>query len=304
MSSHFSSIPEQPELILYAQHGWADTQRRIAALATQLAPLNTKIVAPNLGFIRTWFWIDPLIQQVEAMAAANWQQYPSVPVRIIGHSMGGLIWLEVLHRHPEWWAQVESIVLVASPVGGSDLGRLIDPWGWGLGIARDLSTNRRGIAVAIAAHIPTLVIAGNTDGGSDGTVIVGATQFRHAQFVELPGISHPALKDHPQVAAAILEFWAQDQAPQPVPSSFEAPLIQRLQAVTGITDAHPRDLTKAKPWLQFENGMTLRTWTNIWGARHVFLASRSSECLYGGFVGWQHIAQLRQVLQAIARDYA
>ena len=299
-----ASIPEQLELILYAQHGWADTHRRIAGLAECIAPPNTKIVAPNLGLIKTWFWIDPLIQTVEAVAIANWQQHPGVPIRIVGHSMGGLIWLEVLHRHPEWWYQVDSIVLVGSPVGGSDLGHIFDPWGWGIGIARDLGKNRRVIAEAISAHIPTLVIAGNTDGGSDGTVILGATQFRYTYFVELPGISHPALRDHPQVEAAILEFWATDKRPQPPPSGLESTIIQRLQTVSGITDAHPRDFLKTEPWLQFEDGLTLRTWRNILGIHHVFLGSSAGECLYSGFVGWRHTADLHQALDTIRRDYA
>jgi hypothetical protein len=184
------------------------------------------------------------------------------------------------------------------------LGRIFDPFEWGIGVARDLGKNRRGMAEEIAAQIPTLVIAGNTDGGSDGTVILGATQFRYAHFVELPGVSHPDLRDHPQVATAILEFWASQKVPPPPPSGLAAILIQRLQAVPGMTDAHPRDCSKATLWLQFERGMSLRTWCNSLGIHHVFLISGEGKCIYSGFVGWRHTAHLRQTLASIERDYA
>lgn len=304
MSTDVSRACEHPDCILYAQHGWADDYRRIAALAELIAPPNTKVVTPNLGYLNTWFWIEPLIQRVDDLATANWHRFSDVPMRVVGHSMGGLIWLEVLHRHPEWWSQVDSIVLVASPVGGSDLGRIFDPFDWGIGVARDLGKNRRGMAEAIAAQIPTLVIAGNTDGGSDGTVILGATQFRYAHFVELPGVSHPALRNHPRVAAAILEFWSSQKAPQLPQSGLTATLIQRLQAVPGMTDAHPRDALKATPCLQFDHGLTLRTWRNGFGVHHVFLVSGEGQCIYSGFVGWRQTTHLHQTLASIQRDYA
>ncbi|MEO0377730.1 MAG: alpha/beta hydrolase, partial [Cyanobacteria bacterium P01_A01_bin.17] len=144
-------LQESPQNIIYAQHGWADDHRHMEYLATQLAAPTSKIVAPNLGYWRTWLRIAPLIDRVDAIATQTHAQHPHAPMRIIGHSMGGLIWLEVLHRHPEWWPQVESLVLVGSPVGGADLARMIDPFGWGIGVARDLGKSRRGIGVAIAS---------------------------------------------------------------------------------------------------------------------------------------------------------
>lgn len=288
-----------PDFVLYAQHGWADSSQAIAGLAQSVATPNTIIITPSLGYIKTWLRIEPLIEHVEQVAIDTLATYPDTPMRIIGHSMGGLIWLEVLNRHPEWWPQVHSLVLVASPVGGSDLGRIFDPLQLGLGIARDLGKNRRAIAETIAAVIPTLAIAGNSDRGSDGTIPVESTKFRHAKFVCVYGLAHAVMKNHPAVAAAIRDFWGESLEE----SEVGADLIQRLRSVAGMTDAHHRDFDSAKIEMTFEDGTTLRTWKNLFGVDHVFVGSPRGECLYGGFVGWIHSDSLRQVLDEIQQEY-
>ncbi|MBD2094896.1 alpha/beta hydrolase [Trichocoleus sp. FACHB-591] len=292
-------MSETPDFILYAQHGWADSSREITALAQSIASSNTKVVTPNLGFVKTWLRIEPLIEHVEQVAIDMLATYPETPIRIIGHSMGGLIWLEVLNRHPEWWSQVDSLVLVASPVGGSDLGRIVDPLQFGLGIARDLGKNRRTIAETIAAVIPTLTIAGDYDGGSDGTIPVESSKFRHAKFVCIYGLPHATLKNHPAVAAAIRDFWGESTEE----SELSGHLIQRLRLVAGMTDAHRRDFERSQTLFTFEDGTTMRTWKNPFGVDHVFVASPRGQCLYGGFVGWLHADDLRQALEEIQREY-
>lgn len=287
-----------PQLVLFAQHGWADTHRAIARLAHSLAGSDTLVIAPDLGYLNTWLRIDPLIQQVEQIASQTIAQYPETPMRIIGHSMGGLIWLETLHRHPEWWPQVAALTLVASPIGGADLARMIDPLGWGIGIARDLGQNRRPIAEAIAAQIPTLIIAGDSDHGSDGTVPVTATQVAGAQHVILPGLAHATLKDHPAVGEIIQQFW-QQPASRTMPADPAYSVIRYLQAVPGMTDTHPRDFARSRPCLQFPNGLTVRTWKHPLGAELVFLANPSGQCLYSGFVGWPDRSHLHQALQRL-----
>ncbi len=296
-------LQDKPQYIIYAQHGWADDHRHMEYLAQQVAEPNTQVVAPNLGYWRTWLRIAPLIEKVDEIATSNIAQHPHTPMRIIGHSMGGLIWLEVLHRHPEWWPQVESLVLVGSPVGGADLARMIDPFGWGIGIARDLGRSRREIGVVIASQIPTLVIRGNVDGGSDGTITNCSTQLHHAAVVELPGLSHPALRHHIQVSDTIREFWRDPTPFQCDTCEITAQLIQRLQTIEGMTDAHQRDFYRAKVWLKLPNGITLRTWNNPLGIPHVFVGSPQGQYLYGGFVGWLHIKEFWQTLTAIEQDY-
>ncbi len=196
-----------PKFILYVQHGWADNHHGISRLAQALTTDEELAIAPDLGWLETWIRIEPLIFKVEQIAIANLSDYPHTPMRIIGHSLGGLIWLEVLNRHRSWWSNIHSLVLIGSPVGGSHLAKMIDPWGIGIGIARDLGINRRAIAEAIALSIPTLAIAGDTGGNSDGTVRIDSTQFGHTKFQCLTGIGHAKLKNHPEVGQVIQKFW-------------------------------------------------------------------------------------------------
>jgi hypothetical protein len=287
-----------PDFFLFVQHGWADDQRAMVALAEQLVSNPAAIVAPNLGYIQTWIRIAPLIQQVDTIATAYLRDYPDVPLRIIGHSMGGLIWLEVLHRHPDWWPRVHSLVLVGSPVGGADLGRIIDPLKVGLGIATDLGIDRKSIAEQIAAAIPTLVIAGDIDQGSDGTVTLACTRFDQAHFICLPE-SHPALRNHPSVAAVIRDFWADFSICETIAID---PIIQRLRAVPGMTDGHLRNFSQAKIAFHLKTGNTIRLWQSPFGVDHVYVASPDGACLYAGFVGWVHSSDLKRALYQIQQD--
>lgn len=68
--------------------------------------------------------MEPLIPTLEQYAAELLAEHPDVPVDSIGHSMGGLLWLEVLHRNSAWWPRMRSLTLVASPVAGADLARM------------------------------------------------------------------------------------------------------------------------------------------------------------------------------------
>lgn len=294
-------MTKNPDFILFAQHGWADTHHQIAKLANALTTPQTCVITPNLGWLKTWLRIQPLIAYIEQIATETISHYPQTPIKIIGHSLGGLIWLEVLSKHPEWWSKIHSLVLIASPVGGADLARIFDPWGIGIGIASDLAINRRHIAQLIAKIIPTLVIAGDIDGGSDGTITIGTTNFTGANFVCLPRISHAQLKNHPQVIPIIREFWLNPViSPPPIPD-FTVMLIERLQSIPGMMDAHRRDFYRAKPYLMFNNGLTLRTWRHPLQVEHVFVANSAEECLYSGFVGLMNIKTLHQALEEIRK---
>lgn len=289
-----------PEFLLFMQHGWADDNRAMQQLAEQLVTGDIPVIAPSLGYLQTWIRIKPLIQAVETIASGHLVQYPEVPLRIVGHSMGGLIWLEVLHRHPDWWPRVHSLTLVGSPVGGADLGRLIDPFGLGIGIARDLGKNRKPMAEEIAAIIPTLDIAGNLDGGSDITVPVEATRFQNARFVILEGLSHVELRNHPQVASTIQTFWSDVHQFELI--SYDQ-IVRRLQAVPGMTDGHWRGLKQSHLRITLATGGSIRTWRNAMGVDHVFVLSPQGRCLYAGFVGWLHSPDLQKALQSIEQEF-
>ncbi|MDY6902972.1 MAG: lysophospholipase, partial [Cyanobacteriota bacterium] len=186
------AFTNQIKLILFSQHGMIDNNERMGSLAHRIAPPQSSVIAPNLGFIETLFEIEPLIGKVEQVAEQKFIQYPNTPARIIATSLGGVIWVEVLSRHPEWWKRFESMVLLGSPIGGADLARIVDPFGWGIGIAKHLGQNRRVLAEQITAKIPTLVIAGNITGGGDGTVPIESTKLKHAHFICLDGVNHVA----------------------------------------------------------------------------------------------------------------
>ncbi|MEM9220447.1 MAG: lysophospholipase [Cyanobacteria bacterium P01_F01_bin.150] len=285
--------------VLFAQHGWADTNRAIASLANSITSDTVPVIAPNLGWLRTWVRIEPLIQQVEHLAEDAIERYPDHDWRIMGHSMGALIWVELLHRHPEWWSRVHSLCLVGSPVGGSDLGRIIDPLELGLAIAKDLGKNRRPLAEAIASRIPTLVIAGDTDGGSDGTVTVECTKVPRASSVILPGIAHATLKDHPLVGQAIQSFWSSPSIAAPEADSPSLQIIQQLRLIPGMTDAHYRDAYRGRAIADLSDGNTVRAWTNGIGILHVFVLDQNKNCLYAGYAGWLHRENLQNYLNTL-----
>jgi hypothetical protein len=297
------AVMNAPDFLLFAQHGWADGSKAIATLARAAATPETLIVTPDLGWVKTWIRIEPLIEHVERIAIDAIARHPETPIQIIGHSMGGLIWIEVLSRHPEWWQQVHSFVLIGSPVGGAHLARIFDPLGIGIGMARDLGLNRREMAELIAEVIPTLIIAGDIDNGSDGTITVGTTKFAYAQFACLPGLSHVALKKHPDVVETIQRFWANPPIPVRSEPELSVKLVQHLQSVPGMTDAHWRDFYHSKPCLRFNDGTTIRTWKNPIQVEHVFVADSDGQCLYAGFVGWIHTENLRKALEDIKTEF-
>ena len=94
----------QPDFLLFAQHGWADTGKAINSLAeAAVADSSTIVTAPSLGLLKTFIRIEPLVDKLEQISTEVIDNYPDVPIKIMGHSMGGLMWLEVLNRNPVLW---------------------------------------------------------------------------------------------------------------------------------------------------------------------------------------------------------
>ncbi|MDB9313023.1 alpha/beta hydrolase [Spirulina sp. CS-785/01] len=290
-----------PSFTLFAQHGWADTHHKINTLAHQLAP-NETIITPDLGWLKTWWKIEPLIQQVEQIAQHQLQQFPQQSWRIIGHSMGGLIWLEVLTRHPQWWSKIHSLILIASPVGGADLAYFLDIGQWGISIAQDLAKNRCSLAEKIAQSIPTLSIAGDIDHGSDGTILVSSTQFNYAHWQTVP-ISHPRLKNHPDLIPIIHQFWGNPTVNAFKPT-FPKQIREQLQFIPNIMNAHPRDLKRATPYCSFPEGLILWRWKHPFSQlEHLFLTDSQHNCLYGGFLPWGNSQGLEACLTEIQKQF-
>jgi pimeloyl-ACP methyl ester carboxylesterase len=274
------------DFILFAQHGWADTNRDICQLARSLAGENRPTYVPDLGLLNTWIAIAPLITKVEKIAAEAIDTYPDLPLRIVAHSMGGLIWLEVLARHHEWLPKVHSLVLVGSPIGGSDLGRLFDPFRIFPLIARDLGTNRRPIAEAIAAQVPTMSIVGDIGYNTDGTVPVGCSQFTYANFVRLKGLNHPTLKNHLRVALAVQEFW-ENPIIAKVQTDNASQLIAQLRSLD-LTETNTQNFQYAKVIKTYADGTKVWQWTNSLQVIHIFVSifNAGDRCIYSAYAGW------------------
>src|ERR1044071_1540571 len=135
------SSADTPEYILFAQHGWADTNREMLRFGQTIAGSGTVVVGPDLGYVRTWLRIEPLIATAERAAADALAKLPEARIQAVGHSLGGIIWIELLARHPEWRARTDRLVLIGCPIGGARLASFLDPFGFS--IARDLKVDRR-----------------------------------------------------------------------------------------------------------------------------------------------------------------
>ena len=288
-----------PDFLLFVQHGWADTGASISTLARAIASPETIVIVPSLGLIKTFIRIEPLVRKIEQIAAQAIEQYPHTPLKIIGHSMGGLMWLEVLNRNPQWWEKVHSLVLLGTPVGGSNLARIIDPLGIGIGTAKCLGENRRAIAEKIARYIPTLSVASDIDRGTDGLVTVENTKFDYANWLLVSGIPHSAMRYHPQMIPIIQNFWANPQLGFSLDGDYASQLIRRLRSIPGMTDTDYRYFNRSQIVANLSDNTTIHTWSNLFGVNHVYVAKPSQQCLYAGYVGLIHALELRKAIAEI-----
>lgn len=78
--------------------------------------------------------------------------------------------------------------------------------------------------------------------------------------------------------------------------------IAILEKVPGITTAHHRDFKHSNPMIRLRDGIAVRTWKNLVGVDHIFLADRDDRMIYGGYVGWIHSQELQFALEQIRRD--
>lgn len=113
----------------------------------------------------------------------------------------------------------------------------------------------------------------------------------------MDGVSHPGLKTNPAVARAILEFWSQPREPLPAPkNSLISKLIEHFRSVSGITDASKSNFSLATTVFSFADGTSIRTWQNIVGVKHIFIANNQGKCEYAAFVGWIHSNDLQHAI--------
>lgn len=299
-------IMKKQEFILFIQHGWHDESKSFQNLASSLTTAKNQVIMPDLGYLNTWLNIDNLIEKVEREVLQTLTKYANLPMRIIAHSLGGCIWVELLSKHQELLPKIESFVLLGSPIGGADLARIFDPFGVLPTIAKDLGKNRRFLAEKIAQTVPTLVIVGDKDQGSDGTVVEGATLIQGAKFVRLSGLNHQDLRHHFLVIETIKKFWygaIQETVTKSIIDEEISQIIDILRNVKGMTDAHYRDFKYAQIYLTLNSGINIHLWKNPVQVDHVFVSDQNHNCLYAGFVGWIHSQNLNNALEQIQRDF-
>ena len=292
-----------PEFLLFVQHGWADTGNTIGRLARAVASPETIVTVPSLGLIKTFISIEPLVKEVERIATEIIEKYPDTPLKIIGHSMGGLMWLEVLDRNPQWWHKVHSLVLLGSPVGGSNIARIIDPLGIGIGTAKCLGKNRREIAQRIAQKIPTLSVASDINFGTDGLVTVENTKFDYANWVLVSDIPHSAMRSDSHMIPLIKDFWANPKLGSPPSTDYATQLIQTLRSVPGMTDTDYSNFKRSQIIATCDDSTTIHTWSNSLGVSHVYIGI-GDRCVYAGYVGLIHAYGLSKAISKLSSDIA
>ena len=287
-----------PKCLLFAQHGWADTGNNIGRLIKSAAEPKAKVIVPSLGLVKTFIRLEPLVKRLEQIATVEIDRYPHLPIKIVGHSMGGLMWLEVLDRNPQWWHRVHSFILLGSPVGGSNIARIIDPLSWGVGTAADLGKNRRIMAEKIAQQIPTLSVASDIGMGTDGLVTVENTKFDHANWILVSGIPHSAMRYSREMIPIIQNFWANPQLGLSPTASFKERLVRQLRQIPGMTDSDYRHFKRSPIIARLPENLALHQQNYPWGINQVYLAQQQ-ECLYAGYVGWIHGRDLHQTIKQI-----
>ncbi|HEY9689687.1 MAG TPA: lysophospholipase, partial [Coleofasciculaceae cyanobacterium] len=141
-------------------------------------------------------------------------------------------------------------------------------------------------------------------GGGDGTVTVESTKLKYTHFVCLKNVNHVALKTDSAVIKTIQEFWSQPRQPLPKPEhNLISRLIDHFRAVPGITDANASDFAHAKTVFSFSEGVSLRTWKNPVGVKHIFIANQHGTCEYAAFVGWIHADGLRRAIDQAIKHF-
>jgi pimeloyl-ACP methyl ester carboxylesterase len=291
-----STVCASPETILVAQHGWADDNRAMLAFGRAVASPTTLVIAPDLGYRRTWLRIAPLIDTAEQAVERALEEHPAATLRIVGHSMGGLIWIELLTRRPDWRQRTDRLVLIGCPVGGANLAAILDPLG--LTIGRDLRVDRRALAEALIPTTPTLVIVGDLLGPHDGTVSHDSARIAHARFIRVPSSSHAGLRRSRWVTALVRAFLKRADPPPP---DLDA-IVAKLQAAPLLRAINGQMAQLASVRCMFREGSTIRTLRLPGHAEIVFVVDGAGECRYAGGVTWRDRRGLEAAVRAVALE--
>jgi pimeloyl-ACP methyl ester carboxylesterase len=163
---------------------------RRPALVPMALRLRRRGFAPRL-FGYSTLLADPDV--ATAALAARLRALGPGPVHLLAHSLGGLIALETLRRHPG--LPVGRVVCLGSPIAGSAAARGLEARGlaWAAGrsgglLRAGLASVPTGVEVGMVAGTRRMGLGkffGRFEGDSDGTVAVAETR--------LPGLAAHAL---------------------------------------------------------------------------------------------------------------
>ncbi len=86
-------------------------------------------------------------------------------------------------------------------------------------------------------------------------------------------------------------------------SNVAEEVVEALNQVPGMTQAHSRDFKQATPRFTLRDGSILKMWTNPMGVKHVFIADCDGKMIFAGFVGWIHADGLSDAIAEIKRKF-
>lgn len=160
----------------------------------------------------------PIEGSIESLARFAHTLAGDEPVHFVGHSLGGVLILDMLTRHPEIAAA--SVVLLGAPVRGSLAGRRFGERSfgrWMLGASRQLWERREAAWTraaplgVIAGTVPLglgRAIDGRLPGQNDGVVCLEETEVDGMKARALVPLGHSVLLVSSRVARLVARFLA------------------------------------------------------------------------------------------------
>ena len=185
-----------------------------------LRPLAARLQEAGLATIR-FGYPSRICPAATADRLADWlAEQPAMPRHLVAHSLGGIVLAHLSDRHPTLLASDTRVVLLGSPLAGSQVARRLAQWGFGRRLlAGSLVEGLDGRAPAWRAP-NTLMIAGTRPvgpgrlipgalvGANDGTVAVEETRVPGLAAHRCLPVNHFGLLFSRRVAAATADFLA------------------------------------------------------------------------------------------------
>jgi pimeloyl-ACP methyl ester carboxylesterase len=185
--------------------------------AAVMALLGARLA--RCGYATSWFRYPsrgPIEGSIESLARFARDLAPGGPLHFVGHSLGGVLALDMLTRHPE--VPAASVVLLGAPVRGSLAGRRFGEKAfgrWMLGASRPLWERREAVwsrpapLGVIAGTVPVglgRAVEGRLPGQNDGVVCVDETEVAGMTARVLVPLGHSVLLVSSRVAHLVAHF--------------------------------------------------------------------------------------------------